>query len=95
MLELLTPLIQGQTLSPQDRLGIQTDVYALTHSDHINYVDYLQFLHQAYKHEDNLTVWTSILRQSTDLNSMFDYASMDNTKKLFQTYMGSFIKYLW
>jgi len=29
MLELLTPLIQDQTLSLQDRLGIQTDVYAL------------------------------------------------------------------
>jgi tetratricopeptide (TPR) repeat protein len=87
MLDALTPGIQDQTLSPQDRFGIQTDVYALAHSGHINYVDYLKLLRQAYKHEDNLTVWKSILRQLTDLNSIFDYANMNNTKKLFRTYI--------
>jgi len=87
MLDALTPGIQDRTLSPQDRFGIQTDVYALAHSGHINYVDYLKLLRHAYKQEDNLTVWKSILRQLTDLNSIFDYATMDNTKKLFQRYL--------
>jgi len=87
MLDALTPGIQDQTLSPQDRFGIQTDVNALARSGHINYIDYLKLLRQAYKHEDNLTVWKSILRQLTDLNSIFDYAYIDNTKKLFQKYI--------
>jgi hypothetical protein len=87
MLDALTPGIQDQTLSPQDRFGIQTDLYALAHSGHINYIDYLKLLRHAYKHEDNLTVWKSILRQLTDLNSIFDYAYIDNTKKLFQIYI--------
>lgn len=87
MLEALTHGIQDQTLSPQDRFNIQTDLYALAHSNHINYVDYLKLLRQAYKHEDNLTVWKSIIRQITNLNSIFDYALISNTKKLFQAYI--------
>lgn len=87
MLDALIPGIQDQTLSPQDRFGIQTDVYALARSGHLNYVDYLKLLRQAYKQEDNLTVWKSILRQLTDLNSIFDYATMENTKQLFQHYV--------
>jgi len=87
MLEALIPGIQDQTLSPQDRFNIQTDLYALARSNHINYNDYLKLLRQAYKHEDNLTVWKSIIKQLTDLNSIFDYASIDNTKQLFRTYI--------
>jgi hypothetical protein len=87
MLDALKDGIQEQALSPQDRFNIQTDVYALARSGHINYVEYLKLLRQAYKHEDNLTVWKSILRQMTDLNSIFDYASMDNTKTIFQKYV--------
>lgn len=92
MLDALKDGIQDQGLSPQDRFNIQTDVYALARSGHINYVDYLKLLRQAYKHEDNLTVWKSIIRQLTDLNSIFDYASMDNTKKLFQKYACDLLK---
>ncbi|CAF4377061.1 unnamed protein product, partial [Rotaria sordida] len=44
-------------------------------------------LRHAYKHEDNLTVWKSILKQLTDLNSIIDYAHIDNIKKHFQTYI--------
>jgi aminopeptidase N len=87
MLEALTPGIHDHTLSPQDRFNIQTDVYALARAGRMGYVDYLKLLRYAYKHEDNLTVWKSILRQITDLNSIFDYANIDNTKKLFQKYV--------
>jgi hypothetical protein len=87
MIDALTPGIHDQILSPQDRFDIQTDVYALARSGHTNYNDYLKLLRQAYKHEDNLTVWKSILREITDLNSIFDYANINNTKKLFQKYV--------
>jgi len=87
MLDALIPGIRDHTLSPQDRFNIQTDVYALARAGHIGYVDYLKLLRYAYKHEDNLTVWKSILRQLTELGSIFDYAYLNNTKKLYQSYV--------
>lgn len=87
MLDNLIPAIQDQTLCPQDRYNIQTDVYALARSGQISCVDYLQLLRHAYKHEDNLTVWKSILRQLTDLNTMFNFGTIETTKKLFQNYI--------
>ena len=87
MLDALIPGIQDQTLSPQDRFNIQTDLYALARSNHTSYIDYLKLLRQAYKQEDNLTVWKSILRQLSDLNSIFDYANLPTTKALFEKYV--------
>lgn len=87
MLDALTPGIHDHTLSPQDRFNIQTDVYALARAGHLAYVDYLKLLRYAYKHEDNLTVWKSILRQLAELNSIFDYAHLNTTKRLYQAYV--------
>jgi aminopeptidase N len=95
MLDAMIPGIQDQSLSPQDRFNVQTDLYALARSNHINYIDYLKLLRQAYKHEDNLTVWKSIIDQLTDLNSIFDYASIANTKKLFQAYICDLLSNIW
>ncbi|CAF5225161.1 unnamed protein product, partial [Rotaria magnacalcarata] len=53
MLEALTPGINDQTLSPQDRFNIQADVFALARAGRRGYVDYLKLLRQAYKHEEN------------------------------------------
>lgn len=58
----------------------------MVRSNYIHFVDYLKFLRHAYKNEDNLIVWKYILKPLTDLSSIFDYASIDNTKKLFQVY---------
>ncbi len=87
MLEALMPGIHEHTLSPQDRFNIQTDVYALARAGRIGYVEYLKLLRYAYKHEDNFTVWKSILRQLTELSSIFDYAYLNNTKILYQSYV--------
>jgi len=87
MIDDLIPAIQDQTLSPQDRYNIQTDVFALARSGQITIVDYLQLLRHAYKHEDNLTVWKSILRQLTELNVIFNFASIDSTKQRFQHFI--------
>lgn len=87
MLDDLLPAIQEQTLSPQDRYNIQTDVFALARAGRISMVDYLQLLRQAYKHEENLTVWKSILRQLTELNSLFNFGALETTKKRFQQFI--------
>ena len=87
MLDALIPGIQDHSLSPQDRFNIQTDLYALARANHVNYIDYLKLLRQAYKYEDNLTVWKSILRQLTDLNSIFDYSNLSTIKPLFHKYV--------
>ncbi|CAF4116475.1 unnamed protein product [Rotaria socialis] len=87
MLDALVPCIQDHTFSPQDRFGIQADVYELARSGHVGYVDYLKLLRHAYKHEDNLTVWKSILQKLDDLNSILAYAHLDNIKKLFRTFI--------
>ncbi|CAF3083526.1 unnamed protein product [Rotaria socialis] len=87
MLEALTPGIDDQTLSPQDRFNIQADVFALARAGQKGYVDYLKLLRQAYKHEENLTVWKSILRQLSDLGSIFEYAYLNNTKLLYRSYV--------
>ncbi|CAF1004993.1 unnamed protein product [Adineta steineri] len=95
MLDALTHGIQDQTLSPQDRFNIQADLYALARSNHVSYVDFLKFLRQAYKHEDNFTVWKSIIKQLNDLNSILDYGSIKNTKKLFETYVCDFLSHIY
>ena len=87
MLEALIPGIHDHTLSPQDRFNIQTDVYALARAGHLVYIDYLKLLRYAYKHEDNLTVWKSILRQLSELSSIFDYAHLNDTKRLYRAYV--------
>ncbi|CAF0921394.1 unnamed protein product [Adineta ricciae] len=87
MLQALTPAIQNHVLSPQDRFNIQTDVYALARAGRVGYTDYLKLLRHAYKHEDNLTVWKSIVRQLTELSSIFEYARFNNTKALYQAYV--------
>lgn len=92
MLDALTPGIHDHTLSPQDRFNIQTDVYALARAGRLAYVDYLKLLLYAYKHEDNLTVWKSILRQLSELSSIFDYAYLNDTKQLYQSYVTDLLE---
>lgn len=87
MLEALVPSIQDQTLCPQDRYNIQTDVYALARAGQVDLVDFFKLLRHAYKHEDNLTVWKSILRQLSELSSIFNYATLETTTKLFQAFV--------
>ena len=87
MLDSLVPGIQDRTLSPQDRFNVQTDVFALARAGHVSCCDYLKLLRQAYKHEDNLTVWKSIVRQLAELNSIFNYATIETTKELYQAFV--------
>ena len=87
MLAALIPGIHDQILSPQDRFNVQADVYALARAGRVGYVEYLKLLRYAYKYEENLTVWKSILRHLTELGSIFDYAYLKETKSLYQVYV--------
>lgn len=91
MLEALSPSIQDRTLSPQDRFGIQADVYELSRSGHLSCVDYLKLLRHSYKHEDNLTVWKSILNKLDELNSILNFSQFENMEKLFRAYTCDFL----
>lgn len=87
MLSALIPAILDRSLSPQDRFNIQTDVYALARAGHVDYVEYLKLLRYAFKQENDLTVWKSILRHLTELGSIFEYAFNPSTKPLYQIYV--------
>lgn len=87
MLAALIPGIHDRILSPQDRFNVQADVYALARAGRVGYVEYLKLLRYAYKYEENLTVWKSILRHLTELGSIFDYAHLKETKSLYQVYV--------
>ncbi len=59
LLEKLRGPIQRKELSPRDRLGIIRDLFALSEAGTIPTTDALEFL-DAYKHENNYTVWLEI-----------------------------------
>lgn len=57
--EALTVCIAQNKLSPNDRLGIQNDAFALTKGGYLSPEIYLS-LTEAYKHESHVSVWESI-----------------------------------
>lgn len=59
LLELLYKPVANKSLSPIDRLGIVRDLFALSEAGIINTYEVLNFLN-AYKDEDNYTVWAEI-----------------------------------
>ena len=56
--KLIAPVLEKK-LSPRDRLGIIRDLFALSEAGTIPTTDALKFL-QAFKNEDNYTVWLEI-----------------------------------
>ena len=91
MLDALIGGIQEQILSPQDRYNIQSDVFALAIAGQIDFVEYLKLLRHAYRHEDNLTVWKSMLKQLNEFNSILNYATIETSKKRFQQFLCDFL----
>ncbi|XP_048758250.1 puromycin-sensitive aminopeptidase-like isoform X2 [Ostrea edulis] len=73
-LDRFIPAIKDKTLPPRDRLGLQSDLFALARAGMISTVDVLKVV-GAFINEDNYTVWSdlssnlgqiSILLQNTD-----------------------------
>ncbi|XP_041374476.1 puromycin-sensitive aminopeptidase-like [Gigantopelta aegis] len=89
MLDLLIPAIRDQTLPPRDRLGLQSDLFALARAGMVSSVDILKVV-EAYANEDNYTVWTDLSQNLSGLALLLQYTdAYDNyklfAKKLFRT----------
>lgn len=88
IVESFVPSILDKTFSPQDRFNIENDLFALAKASIIDFVDYFKFVRHAYKHEDNLTVWKSIVQHFDEFNSILNFSSDKTIKQLFQHYLS-------
>ncbi|XP_024935803.1 puromycin-sensitive aminopeptidase isoform X2 [Cephus cinctus] len=59
-LSLLLPAVKDRSLPPLDRLGLLDDLFAMVQAGHTSTVEVLRLM-QAFKDEDNYTVWSSIV----------------------------------
>lgn len=59
MLEALLPSISDLSLPPLDRLGLMDDLFAMAQGGHASTVEVFKLM-DAYRNEDNYTVWSSI-----------------------------------
>ncbi|XP_072032705.1 puromycin-sensitive aminopeptidase-like [Amphiura filiformis] len=82
MLEALLPGIRSQELAPRDRLGIESDLFALAKAGQASTVDVLKVI-EAFVNEKNYTVWTEI---STNLYTLGNLLSNTESKDLFKAF---------
>jgi puromycin-sensitive aminopeptidase len=72
MLEQFLPGIQQKLLPPVDRLGLLDDLFALVQSGQSSTTNVLKLL-EAFRNEDNYTVWSSISNVMSKLNLLLQY----------------------
>lgn len=60
LLSRLVGLLKEQTLHPTDRLGLESDVFALSQAGLLSAVEVLKFV-EGYSTEDNVTVWRDLI----------------------------------
>lgn len=75
MLCQLIPAVENKTLPPLDRLGLQSDLFALVQSGHKSTVDILRLM-EAYVEEDNYTVWNSLNSCLGKLNQLLSHTDL-------------------
>ncbi|RNA09032.1 puromycin-sensitive aminopeptidase-like [Brachionus plicatilis] len=63
----LSSVIREQTLHPTDRLGLQSDVFALSQAGLLSAADVLKFL-EGYSAEENVTVWRDLVSNLMSLS---------------------------
>jgi len=83
MLEKLITPVEAKKLSARDRLGIVRDLFALAEAGVVPTTDALEFL-QAYKNEDNYTVWMEIAMGLSRIEQILakNKSATENLKKL-------------
>merc|ERR1711881_14360 len=69
LLNALLPAVKDQSLPARDRLGLQTDLFALVSSGLASTTDFLVML-QAYSQEPNYTVWSDLNAKIGVLNNL-------------------------
>lgn len=67
MLASLVDLIKEQALHPTDRLGLQSDVFALSLAGYLPAQEVLKFV-EGYANEENVTVWRDLLSNLTTMS---------------------------
>lgn len=72
MLDKLIPAIKDRTLPPKDRLGLQSDLYALAKAGRASAVDVLKVT-EAFLNEDNFTVWSDLSQNLSDVALLLQY----------------------
>ncbi|KAK3736507.1 hypothetical protein QZH41_009395, partial [Actinostola sp. cb2023] len=72
MLELLLPAIKDLSLPPRDRLGLQSDLYALARAGLVSTTDFLKVV-EAYSNEVNYTVWNDMISNLASLALVLQY----------------------
>lgn len=81
-LSLLMPAVENRTLPPLDRLGLLDDLFAMVQAGHASTVDALKFM-QAFQHEDNYTVWSSIVSSLGKIAILLGHLDIDDKFKSF------------
>ena len=67
MLKRLVTLVREQTLHPTDRLGLQSDVFALSQAGLLSASEVLKFV-EGYTAEQNVTVWRDLINNLLGLS---------------------------
>lgn len=82
MIEQFTPSITDMTLPPLDRLGLIDDLFALVQAGQTQTVDALKLI-DAYRNENNYTVWSSISSCLVKLQLLVSHTDFEEA---FQSY---------
>lgn len=75
MLEKFIPAIKDFTLPPLDRLGLHDDLFALVQNGSTSTVESLKLI-DAYRNEDNFTVWSSICTSLSKLKNILSHTDL-------------------
>ncbi|KAK6166547.1 hypothetical protein SNE40_023207 [Patella caerulea] len=71
-LERLIPAIKDKSLSPSDRLGLQSDLFALARAGMVSSVDVLKVA-ESFINEDNYTVWNDLSSNLSTVGLILQY----------------------
>ena len=75
MLEQFIPAIKNMSLPPLDRLGLHDDLFALVQNGASSTVDSLKLI-DAYRNENNYTVWSSISSSLGKLKNILSHTDL-------------------
>jgi puromycin-sensitive aminopeptidase len=75
MLEKFIPAIKDFSLPPLDRLGLHDDLFALVQNGSTSTVESLKLI-DAYRNEDNFTVWSSICTSLSKLKNILSHTDL-------------------
>ncbi|XP_011692376.1 PREDICTED: puromycin-sensitive aminopeptidase isoform X2 [Wasmannia auropunctata] len=81
-LSLLLPAIKDHTLPPLDRLGLLDDLFAMVQAGYASTVEVLELM-QAFMHEDNYTVWSTIVNILSKIGILISHLDFEDSLKAF------------